>query len=201
MPQEPTPATTDDLALYVYAGCGYCEDVRVAIRDLGLTIEERDIYRDPQNMQALVAARGRRTVPVLRIGESTWLPESQDIIAYLYERFGDGETKPPRRLRRWLPFMMWGLLVAGGLASEPFQSWLWASACGVAAFKSFTTAWSSKQWTHWAIGGAFTTGAASMALHALGVAEIPWWYGAFAVAAATLGAALLRGFRPAAARS
>ena len=124
MDSERTSDTTEDLALYVYAGCGYCEDVRVAIRDLGLTIEERDIYRDPANMQALVAARGRRTVPVLRIGEATWMPESQDIIAYLYERFGDGEKKPPSRLRRWLPFLMWGLGIAGGLASGPVPRWL-----------------------------------------------------------------------------
>ena len=92
---------TDRLALYVMNGCGYCEDVRAAVRDLGLAIEERDIYADPAHRQALVAARGRKTVPVLRIGEGTWMPESQDIIRFLYERFGEGRA-PPRR--RWLPF-------------------------------------------------------------------------------------------------
>lgn len=92
---------TEDLALYVMNGCGYCEDVREAIRDLGLEIEERNIYADPEHLRALVEARGRRTVPVLRIGEDQWMPESQDIIRYLYDRFGEGRA-PPRR--RWLPF-------------------------------------------------------------------------------------------------
>jgi glutathione S-transferase len=44
-------------------------------------------------MDALVAERGRRTVPVLRIrgeggGADRWMPESADIVAYLAERFG-----------------------------------------------------------------------------------------------------------------
>ncbi|MCA9611076.1 MAG: glutathione S-transferase N-terminal domain-containing protein [Myxococcales bacterium] len=88
--------TTESLRLYLMRGCPYCEDVRAAIRDLGIEIEERDIYGAREDMEALVAARGRRTVPVLRIGEDEWMPESQDIIAYLYERFGEGRT-PPRR--------------------------------------------------------------------------------------------------------
>ena len=49
---------TDDLKLYVMRGCGYCEDVRVAIRDLGLEIEERDITRSREDHDALLAARG-----------------------------------------------------------------------------------------------------------------------------------------------
>lgn len=100
---SPAPDTTEDLALYAYPSCGYCEDVRVAIRELGLEIEERDVRKSPEHLQALVAARGRRTVPVLRIGEDRWMPESQDIIAYLYERFGEGK-KRPSRFARWNPF-------------------------------------------------------------------------------------------------
>ena len=88
---------TEELALYVMRGCGYCEDVRAAARALGITLEERDVRSEPAHMAALLAARGRRTVPVLRIGQDHWMPESQDIIAYLYARFGDGATPPTPR--------------------------------------------------------------------------------------------------------
>ena len=53
MDPERTSDTTEDLALYVYAGCGYCEDVRVAIRDLGLTIA---ICKDAGNLAPDAAA-------------------------------------------------------------------------------------------------------------------------------------------------
>ncbi len=90
----------EDLALYVIDRCGYCDDVRDAARELGLELEERDLA-DLEHRRALIAARGRKTVPVLRIGEDRWMPESQDIIAYLHERFGDGRPAPSR-LARWL---------------------------------------------------------------------------------------------------
>ena len=55
--------------------------------------ELRDIHADPQRLRELVDATGRQTVPCLRIsgeaGESRWVHESSDIIAYLRERFGE----------------------------------------------------------------------------------------------------------------
>ncbi len=83
---------TERLALYHYATCGFCRWVRSVIDELGLDVELRDIHRDPQHMADLVAARGRRTVPVLRReqpdGTVEWLPESRDIIAYLHRTYG-----------------------------------------------------------------------------------------------------------------
>ena len=64
--------------------------VRRAIAELELEIPLRDILQDPQNLNDLVDATGRRTVPCLRIeegNEERWLHESRDIIAYLTERF------------------------------------------------------------------------------------------------------------------
>lgn len=82
----------DDLALYYYDGCPYCDRVRDALERLGVEVELRDVHRDRANMDALVAERGRRTVPVLRIrgesGADRWMPESADIVAYLAQRFG-----------------------------------------------------------------------------------------------------------------
>ena len=184
--------TVDDLALYLYDGCGYCQRVRAAIADLELDIEERNIFDDPAHMRALVAARGRRTVPVLRIGEDRWMGESADIIAYLYERFGDGDKKPPSSRWPYLQIIMWGLLLGGGVAADPLQSVLWTAACAVAAGRSFSCAVRTKYWVHWAVGAAFSFGAVSIALAGLGVADLPWWYAAFAVAALVLGGTLFQ---------
>lgn len=79
------------LALYQYPSCPFCWRVRRVIDDLGVDVEMRDVLEDPQHMRDLVAARGRRTVPVLRItsdDEDRWLPESADIVRYLRERYG-----------------------------------------------------------------------------------------------------------------
>jgi len=80
------------LALYKYDSCGYCRWVLQTIRELGLEdrIELRDVLRDPGRRQELIEARGRGTVPVLRIesdGDVDWMGESRDIIAWLKNRF------------------------------------------------------------------------------------------------------------------
>ena len=81
----------DDLSLYYFPACPYCRRVLRAMDELELALELRDIRAEPQRRAELVAARGRGTVPVLRIsgeGEDEWLPESLDIVAYLKKRFG-----------------------------------------------------------------------------------------------------------------
>ncbi|MEM6995413.1 MAG: glutaredoxin [Myxococcota bacterium] len=81
--------TADDLTLYHYASCGFCRRVFFTLRDLGIDIADKDILRDPVARQELMAARGRTTVPVLRIrrddGPDQWLPESADIIRFLHD--------------------------------------------------------------------------------------------------------------------
>jgi len=76
------------LALYVTPFCGYCRYVMSAIEQLGLEVEIRNIAADRQALEDLFNARGRTTVPVLRIispeGEK-WMPESRDIVDYLQE--------------------------------------------------------------------------------------------------------------------
>jgi glutathione S-transferase len=91
------------LYLYQYETCWYCMRVRRVIDELGLDVELRNVRRDPTHRADLIAARGRKTVPVLRIdngdGNDVWMPESADIIDYL--RSGgdlpladDSEEKP-----------------------------------------------------------------------------------------------------------
>ena len=85
-----TPAE-DKLALYQFNGCPYCSMVRSAIDQLGIDVELRDIFQDSQYRDDLVKARGRATVPVLRIvspdGEDRWMPESRDIVNYLQKTY------------------------------------------------------------------------------------------------------------------
>jgi glutathione S-transferase len=61
--------------------------VTAGIDRLGLDVELRDIFENPQYRNELIGARGRATVPVLRItspnGEEHWMSESRDILNYL----------------------------------------------------------------------------------------------------------------------
>ena len=89
--QSTSDTETMVLHLYVQDWCGYCSRVERVIDSLGLDVPRRNT-RDPEHMQALITARGRRTVPVLRIahpnGSDIWLPESRDIIRFLEDQFG-----------------------------------------------------------------------------------------------------------------
>lgn len=99
--------TTQHMSLYAYPSCPFCRRVAKAIEDLGLEIEYRNIHQDRQAYQDLLSARGRGTVPVLRVdqpdGEAQWMPESADIVQYLYREFGEGREPPASRgLFGWL---------------------------------------------------------------------------------------------------
>ncbi len=89
----PSPSPEKDtLALYHFNGCPFCSMVRRAIDSLDIEVELRDIHQDMQHRDDLIEARGRATVPVLRItsseGEIRWMPESRDIVRYLQETYG-----------------------------------------------------------------------------------------------------------------
>jgi glutathione S-transferase len=70
--------------------------VRRAIDRLDVAVELRDITSEPQHRADLLEARGRTTVPVMRVGEADgndrWMPESADIIRYLEETYGGKAT-------------------------------------------------------------------------------------------------------------
>ncbi|MEZ4334491.1 MAG: glutathione S-transferase N-terminal domain-containing protein [Myxococcota bacterium] len=94
-PTEGRPEDVQGLALYGYPECPYCRRVLDAIAALGIDVPLKDTMRDASHNDALYAATGRETVPVLRIehrdGSVRWMPESLDIVRYLKERFGRGE--------------------------------------------------------------------------------------------------------------
>lgn len=80
-----------DLALYQFRACPFCIKVRKEIARLGLNIETRDAQHDPQHRSALEAGGGHIKVPCLKMrqedGSERWLYESDDINAWLRERF------------------------------------------------------------------------------------------------------------------
>jgi glutathione S-transferase len=62
------------------------------MRRLSLNIELRDAQHDPVHRQALLAGGGKVQTPCLLIpdsnGQTAWLYESNDIIAWLEREFG-----------------------------------------------------------------------------------------------------------------
>jgi glutathione S-transferase len=213
MPQH-DPEHRPELALYYYDGCPFCDRVRAALDDLGIrtvrrhageqaeaapdgsgpqpTVELRHIHLDPQARSELVEARDRPTVPVLRIldsdGSEDWMPESKDIVQYLYDRFGDGRPglMASGMLDRSLNLLMWALLIAGVLTAGGTRAALWTVACTAAATRSFIMGTRSRAMHHWVIGPTFAVAAMFIALDGLNIASVPWWYGAYVVIAILL---------------
>lgn len=75
------------LSLYHRNFCMFCSRVIGVINQLGIEIDDKNIWTDKQALHELQLATGRSTVPVLRIesadGNVTWMPESNDIVLYL----------------------------------------------------------------------------------------------------------------------
>lgn len=89
--QEEVDRQCRGLVLYQFKTCPYCIKVRQEMRLLSLAIELRDAQHDAGHREALEQGGGRGQVPCLRIddgqGNSRWLYESADIVAYLRGRF------------------------------------------------------------------------------------------------------------------
>jgi len=73
----------ETLILYHQPLCGFCWSVRDTISELGIEVELRDVFANREHADALMQARGRGTV-----GESEWMPESDEIIRYLITTYG-----------------------------------------------------------------------------------------------------------------
>ncbi len=88
---ELPPGTKPKLALYHSESCWFCARVRQTIEGLGLTLDLRDIDREPARRQELVAGGGKAQVPCLRIEDAShsvrWMYESADIAAYLTGKY------------------------------------------------------------------------------------------------------------------
>ncbi len=81
----------ENLSLYQFQSCPFCVKVRRQIHQLNLPIEYRDAKNNEQFRNEIAENGGRIKVPCLRIEENAevqWMYESNDIIAYLQQRFG-----------------------------------------------------------------------------------------------------------------
>ena len=79
------------LTLYQYEACPFCVKVRRAMKRQSLNIQKLDAKRNPIAREQLITGGGKLKVPCLKIeeeaGETSWMYESKEIIAYLEQRF------------------------------------------------------------------------------------------------------------------
>ena len=79
------------MSIYQYFACPFCIKTRRTVHKLNIPLEYRDAQvRGSEHRNTLESEGGAIKVPCLRIDESnktTWLYESNDIIAYLNQTF------------------------------------------------------------------------------------------------------------------
>ena len=89
--QDAVDQQCQSLALYQFSTCPFCIKVRQEMRRLSLPIEKRDAQHHAANRNELLQGSGATKVPCLKIteadGQSRWLQDSTEIMAYLRERF------------------------------------------------------------------------------------------------------------------
>ncbi|GGD75509.1 glutaredoxin family protein [Lacimicrobium alkaliphilum] len=94
--QQEAERASAKLALYQYRACPFCIKVRKEMARLGLPVEKRDALKNPIFRQELEQQGGKIKVPCLRIdqenGQYLWLYESDQIKAWLQQRFEPGAT-------------------------------------------------------------------------------------------------------------
>ena len=77
-------------SLYYYGTCPFCFRVQIAMKQLGIEMEMRNIHEKAEYRDELMRGGGSSMVPCLRIdedGETQWMYESADIVDYLKEKF------------------------------------------------------------------------------------------------------------------
>ncbi|MCA9393757.1 MAG: glutaredoxin [Candidatus Omnitrophica bacterium] len=81
---------TRKMQIFEFRTCPFCVKVRRNIHRLNINIPLRDARNDPDAARELIEGGGKRQVPCLRIEEDglvSWMYESNDINAFLNERF------------------------------------------------------------------------------------------------------------------
>lgn len=92
--QKCVDETTRTMSLYQFYACPFCLKTRRAFKRLGLNISTRDAQNNPHRAD-LQAGGGDIKVPCLRIDtgdDIIWMYESDDIIKYLEQRFGESSN-------------------------------------------------------------------------------------------------------------
>lgn len=81
-----TIPTSPTFILYHHRACPFCVSTRTALSHLAVSVEERDIIRNPAYRAELIQGGGKAQVPCLRINSEhgdDWLYESDEIVRYL----------------------------------------------------------------------------------------------------------------------
>ncbi len=189
------------LALYHFDACTSCGEVRRALEVLGVEAELRDVRTEPEHLHELREATGRTTVPVLRVetaaGAVEWLAESRAIVAWLYQRYGEGKRPPSLgpQVHRIAGVLMW-VLFGLALVRPTERDLLFGGALGLGAMRAFLQAARTRSALQAAMGSVFLLGVGSVVLSARGDDALPWWYGAYALAGLlVLGLVIARGRR------
>jgi glutaredoxin len=89
--QQNVDEGAEKMKLYQFYACPFCVRTRRAIHRLNVPIKTRDAQGNSKYRSELAAEGGEIKVPCLRIeedGQTRWMYESMDIIAYLEQRFG-----------------------------------------------------------------------------------------------------------------
>lgn len=96
--------TGPDIELYELKGCPYCAKVRWALADLDLDYESHAVPSSRSDRTVVYEVSGQYEVPVLvdRTNGVNGLAESDDIVTYLYEEYGEEDDSPPSGLVGWL---------------------------------------------------------------------------------------------------
>ncbi|WP_137286645.1 glutathione S-transferase N-terminal domain-containing protein [Halorussus salinisoli] len=81
-----------NLELYELQGCPYCAKVVDKLDELGLDYESHVVAGPKSERDEVERVSGQRGVPVLADEENgvEGMPESDDIVEYLEETYGDG---------------------------------------------------------------------------------------------------------------
>ena len=91
MAQAAVDLQCQSMALYQFSTCPFCIKVPQEMRRLSLPIEKRDAQHHAANRNELLQGSGATKVPCLKIteadGQTRWLQDSTEIMAYLRERF------------------------------------------------------------------------------------------------------------------
>ena len=79
------------IELFSLRGCPFCAKVKQKLDDLGLEYESREVPANKRDRTEVKEVSGQTGVPVLvdRDNGVTGMAESDDIVAYLKETYGD----------------------------------------------------------------------------------------------------------------
>jgi glutathione S-transferase len=96
---RPGARPTEPLEVYEFEACPFCRKVRETLSELDLEYVARTSARGSAKREAVKARGGRETFPYLvdpNTGAAMY--ESEDIIDYLHQHYGQGRARP----LRWL---------------------------------------------------------------------------------------------------